>query len=131
VCLQMTTGISILKEMKKLFIHIVSIALLICYGTSAMGAQYSAWKNVTNSGGESTIDALQGSPAQSGTNCTISPKKHILPSTGSENVTAPGVVRLPYVPPAPEQLPSDLPLYKILISHFPYPQFWPRDPSLT
>lgn len=117
--------------MKTIVRIVVCCTLVMSYAGLSLAGQFVVLKSMISSGGESAIDSEMGKSSPPDTKPFWTQRKYTAPALHAGDSSALIGARAPYCPPAPERLLHQAPVYTMLISHFPYPPFWPRDPSLA
>ena len=105
--------------------------LIICHVATVLGDQAAILRGIINPGTEQSLTTEADHTLPLDTHQYISRCKYSLPTVASGIDAALSNLKFDYSAPKSEMLPECGPMVDILISHFPYPQFWPRDPSLA
>ncbi len=105
--------------------------LLASYAFVLSSAQFAAFGKLLNSGCESTITSESSKSQPFDCRPILTQWKHVLPALNTDTISAcTGIDR--FIVPSEQNEIVALPItYSTIISHFPYPPFWPRDPSLA
>jgi hypothetical protein len=117
--------------MKSMIRHIVCCIIIFCHATTVFAGQLAILSSMINSGSEQVFCTEGGNTLPPDTRQYVSQAKFTLPTVTSSIDLTVTDGKLDYHAPEPESIPQCGSLYSMLISHFPYPQFWPRDPSLA
>jgi len=99
------------------------------YAFVISSAQFAAFGRLLNSGGESTISSESSKSQPFDGRPILTQWRHVLPALNTDTFSASTGIDRFIVPSEQNELVA-LPItYTTVVSHFPYPPFWPRDPS--